>query len=38
MLIKGRFEFLGLFTKILHRLANTANILGRETKSIKKIK
>lgn len=26
MLIKGPFEFLGLFTEILHRLTNTANV------------
>lgn len=27
MLIKGPFEFLEHFTKILHRLTNTANVL-----------
>lgn len=32
MLIKGPFEFLGLFTKIFHRLANTAHVLGTQTK------
>lgn len=30
MLIKGPFEFLEHFTKILHRLTNTANVLGMQ--------
>jgi hypothetical protein len=32
MLVKEPFEFLGLFTKILHRQVNIANIVGMQTR------